>query len=276
MLYYKPKDVSYTDMCIWIDNNAYAEDCDKEKLFKYIYLLAEMLAFKGRMFKSGNAYDDFAVYIATRVYSRYVDKNQFVCKKGRDKPKLKKIKSVLNYLKKIIYPAKITFEQNRNQQNIEIGEQFAYDLRYDFHSRIRDTVHNLKAIEYSAYIQDIVPTIKSHIDNVVKYEDRTTKNNIYLSCLLSFLNSVVLSNKAKEKIDRLTSDGIKQSAINRMYQYERSNSTILYHLDDSYKDYIAVLVNEVRQIIAKDMSSIMQTDIYSDSLAEDLLQYSFK
>lgn len=276
MLYYKPKDVTYTDMCIWVDDNAYKEDCDREKLFKYIYLLAEMLAFKSHFFKHGTLYDDFAVYVATRVYSRYVDENQFVVKKGRDKPKLKKIKSVLNYLKKIIYPAKITFEQNRNQQNIEIGEQFTYDLRYDFHSRIRDTVHNLKAIEYSAYIQDIVPTIKSHVYSVVKFEDKVTTNNIYLSCVLSFLNSVVLPNKTQEKLNKMMSDGIKQSAINRMYQFERTNSTILYHLNDSYKDYVSVLVNEVRQIIAKDMSSIMQTDVYSDSLAEDLLQYSFK
>lgn len=275
MLYTKPKNLTYTDMCIWIDENAYTENCDKEKLFKYIYLIAEMLAYKSRFFKTGKMYDDFAVFAAIRVYSRYTDENQFVCKRGRTEPKLKKIKSVLNYLKRIMFPLKVSFEQQHKQQDVVVKEQFSYDLRYDFHSKIRDTVHNLKAIEYSAYIQDIIQTIRMHIDKIVKFEDKTTKNNIYLSCLLSFLNSVVLSNKSKEKINSMPSDKIKQSAINKLYQYERVNSTILYHLDDSYKDYVSVLVNQVRQIISKDMSSILQTDIYSDSLSEDIM-YSFK
>ena len=45
-MYNKPKSLSYTDICIWIDNNAYADSCDDEKLFEYLYYLTGMLAWK--------------------------------------------------------------------------------------------------------------------------------------------------------------------------------------------------------------------------------------
>ena len=40
MYYSKPKDITYTDMCIFIDNTAYKPDKtneDREKIYLYIY-----------------------------------------------------------------------------------------------------------------------------------------------------------------------------------------------------------------------------------------------
>ena len=39
MLFTKPKNLKYTDLCIWIDANAYKSDCDDEKLYEYLFLI---------------------------------------------------------------------------------------------------------------------------------------------------------------------------------------------------------------------------------------------
>ena len=36
--YNKPHDLKYTDMAIWIDENAYKEDCDEPKMYFNLFL----------------------------------------------------------------------------------------------------------------------------------------------------------------------------------------------------------------------------------------------
>ena len=97
MTYYrKPSNVTYTQMCIWIDENAYKEDCDEYTLFQYLYHLAGMLAFKRRFFEKNLYYHDFSIFAATKIFLRLRDKRQFG--KAVDKT-LPRIKSILNYTK---------------------------------------------------------------------------------------------------------------------------------------------------------------------------------
>ena len=37
-LYSKPKGMKYVDLAIWIDNNFYEPDCDRNKAFEYMYI----------------------------------------------------------------------------------------------------------------------------------------------------------------------------------------------------------------------------------------------
>ena len=64
-------------MCIWIDKNAYNEDCDDVKVYEYLYLLAYMLARKRRFFNHSYEYEDFAIYVASETLLRYRDERQF-------------------------------------------------------------------------------------------------------------------------------------------------------------------------------------------------------
>ena len=59
-----------------------------------------------------------------------------------------------------------------------------------------------------------------------------------------------------------------------MYKKERENSTILYHLPDSMRDYITVLVNCMRKVIANDLSSLLHSDVTSESCAKSALANS--
>ena len=68
--YKKPKDKSYTDLAIWIDNNAYSENCDDETLYKYLYILIYMLSYKRKFFKNFDDYDKYSIVTATRIFNR--------------------------------------------------------------------------------------------------------------------------------------------------------------------------------------------------------------
>ena len=87
----------YVDLAIYIDNNIYEEDCDKEKIFEYMYVLAYMLASKARYFNNSEDYDGFATFLAYSTYQRMFDTDKA------------RIKSVLNYMKSIMYFRKISY-----------------------------------------------------------------------------------------------------------------------------------------------------------------------
>ena len=61
-----------------------------------------------------------------------------------------------------------------------------------------------------------------------------------------------------------------------MYKEERSTGIILFHLDESYRDYVTVLVNRVKHLIASDLSSEALTYVPSDMSAKSLLLSSIE
>ena len=63
-----------------------------------------MLSHKGKYFKSQNEYDEFSIFFSNVILMRYRDKRQF-----GSNPSLTKLKSVLNYMKRIVYPIKVQF-----------------------------------------------------------------------------------------------------------------------------------------------------------------------
>lgn len=68
MFYKKPDGITYTEMAIWIDNNAYNPECDQIKLYEYLYHLVYMLAVKGRYFNSASDYDNFSLQTASNLF----------------------------------------------------------------------------------------------------------------------------------------------------------------------------------------------------------------
>ena len=109
-MYVKPRNIRYVDMAIWIDAHAYTDDCDEETLYEYIYHLVRMLAYKRKMYQTANQYDGFILYASSRYYLRITDKRQFETNEDGT-PVLPKLKSILNYIKKTIYPTKIDYER---------------------------------------------------------------------------------------------------------------------------------------------------------------------
>jgi hypothetical protein len=89
----------------------YREDLseDEDKLiFEYLYHLIEMLAYKAKFFSRYQYYEDFALYAASDIFIRLKNPKQFEYD-GNGNPKLKKIKSILNYIKAVLYAKKVDF-----------------------------------------------------------------------------------------------------------------------------------------------------------------------
>ena len=70
-----------------------------------------MLARKKQFFQKSAQYDEYSIFAATKVFMRLIDKRCY-----EDNPSMPLVKSCLNYIKKILYPYKVTWEQQNYSQ----------------------------------------------------------------------------------------------------------------------------------------------------------------
>lgn len=254
----KPKHVRYVDMAIWIDNNAYKENCDHTKLYDYLYHISKMLAYKRGLCKTSQEYEDFAIYAASRYFFRLTNSRQF----DEIEP-LEKIKSILNYIKRTLYPTKIEYDREYTNQVIDDRE-----VDYDsvLHNIMQTSISELRVSEFKYYLQDIKKTIRAYLSHIPYRVGTAEWENIYLSCLLSLLSSITLSRDSMARVKHFAKNAkLNAELVDKIYKKERENSTILYHLPDSMHDYITVLVNSIRKVIANDLSGLLHSDITSES-----------
>lgn len=268
MLYEKP-DIKYTEMCMFIDAHAYDEEMDdvtQSTIFEYLYHIYLMFAGKHKYFSREKYYDDFAVYCATRTFMRLRNKKQFELDASGN-PKLKKIKSILNYIKKTIDMRRVDFEQEFYSQIYSNGqEDTTYCCEYSFADMLSDSIDSLSMVEFDCCLGDIVKTSKAFLSQIPYKNDPVMWTNIYISCMLTFLNAVTLTQKDINRI-RNFKKGLasKDGYMDALYMKEARNSTILYHLDDNMYDYITVLTREMKHAIAKDLSLEFDTYIPGNS-----------
>ena len=84
-------------------------------------------------------------------------------------------------------------------------------------------------------------------DNSPYKKDKAMSSNIYMSWLLSFLNSITLPNSTNCKIGSyIRPTTLTDKLIDELYLSEKYNSTILYHLDSNMYNYITVLTNKIK------------------------------
>ena len=272
MLFQKPKDVKYTDMCIYIDSIVARGNPDEKEqtlIFQYLYHIAFMLAHKQNYFNSSHYYDEFAVYFATNVMQRLFYNPRLKELDEQGNPLLTPVKSVLNYMKSTIYPRKVEFEQENYCQKYTGGIN-ASDWILSFN---RDPYESARETDVMFYLKDLPKTVKHIVYNHNFYKnDKLLMKNIYLSCLLTIVNSITLSQQDKDKFETsYTSIEAKYRLIARIYAYNRANGLILYHLDESYRDYIKVLVNKVFCYLKQDIMELANQYTISDEVMTSIL-----
>lgn len=259
--YAKPKNLRYVDMCIWIDKNAYKEDCDDIKLFEYLYHLSRMLARKRDYFSKTADYDDFAAFVATEIFMRYRDKRQF-----ENSTKIKRIKNALDYLKRVLHPKLLDFlEQDKGKQPPIPEAEWAI-VTYDLHNKVQEALAENRVAEFDCIVHDIPSTIRKYMVKIPVSRFSAEWENIYISCLLTFLNSITLSRAGLKKVEpgngRCT-DGKTYTA----YRYERENAPILFHLESNMSCYVQTLTNIIMRLVARDISESIDSDIYAEDHA---------
>lgn len=258
-LFKKPRGVRYTQMAMWIDENIHKDEFDENKAFEYMYLLAQMLAYKHQYFRDPNDYEGFSCYLAYAVYTRLSDKN---------KPP---IKSVLNYMKAIIYFRKVAYEQ---EHYIEIIDS-TYNKSFDS-DVYREK--NIAAIEsenrpmIESNVLDILKMVSKTIYNCipVNYKaDKLVYENIYKSTLLSMLYKFTLPNNKQEAFNRRLKSGKNFNLVN----YYRSNikdEIKLWHLDESMTDVVRLVINKVNRSIVNEVKEVIDYYKISEKQFNDM------
>lgn len=263
MLFKKPKDLKYTEMCIYIDHLVERGNPTEEELdtaFKYLYHISFMLASKHKYFNQTHYYEDFAIFFATEVLNRLFLNPKLHAPEGE--PSLSPIKSCLNYMKSIIYGRKVLFEQQNYSQkfsNINRG----ISPGFFFNDKIRDTAVSYLECDVDLYLKTISKVVKHRVYKKSHYRNDPVKmKNIYVSCLLSILNSITFTQADIDNIKNTYSlPDSKFKYITKAYKNNRENCIILYHLPENMRSYIKVLVREIYKDIENDIKEMSSSNL---------------
>lgn len=272
MLYKKDPKLKYTDMCIYIDNHIYTDDYDEELVFSYLYQLSYVLAMKKHFFTNIADYDNYAIYCAGVLFKRLKNPKQFL--PDTDTKKIPKIKSILNYIKRIMYPLKVNYQQDNFQQSfdIDVKSEEGITLRETLVDKARGSCFELLDVEVECCLGQITNTIKDFTNQLPYCNDKIMSKNIYISCLLTFLKSIVWNTSNNDRlISRQERSLSLDSLINTIYENELKTSLTLYHLPNSMSEYIKVLTNRIKKLISKDIMDLIQYRQPSDDVIKTII-----
>lgn len=273
MTFEKPDNTTYTDMAIYIDENIYKETFDVNVVYQYLYLLIYMLASHQNLLRP-KYLDSFSLFAASKIYLRLTNPDQFV-KTGEGKYKLKRVKSVLNYIKSSLYFLKVDFEQSEYYQefNSNYDEVFT-DFNYE--NVLSNTLESLHLVDFDLVMNDVPKTCESFLSRIPYVKGTPIWHNIYISVLLTFNSSLTLTYKQRKRVEDLTKSGnIKQYHYKNCYDKEELKP-VLYNLSESMGPYIVVLARQLRHLVGRDLSETLRTKVDSDLTAISMFGEQFK
>ena len=271
MMYQKPKDISYTQMCIYIDDHIYTNDYDEHLVFEYLYHITIMLAKKYKYFNKMDDYDAFGIYAATHLFMRLIDPRQFEENSG--KISIPIIKSILNYTKAVMYPMKVDYQQKFYAQNIE--KESLPETQYNFNYLISKEVSNLEFADFEMTLLSISSTCRHFLKTIPYPQNSKEWHNIYLSVMLTFLSQITLRNDHLKRIEHLRSTERLRDYHFDIFYRECKSDIILYHLPESMRNYIDVLTRQLNNILAKDLCNILDTKVHTDYLLLNNMKEEF-
>lgn len=260
MLWKKPSNMKYTDMCIYIDENVPkitnpGEYPDIENtIYNYLWLLVKALAIKKCMFTDFQDYDMYAFYAANRLFFA-LRKNQLNQGKVIKGKLIRPIKSCLNYTKALLYPMKIEFQRESFREVIEeefVSKKFdAFTYKEQLKGRARD--HSNVTQQFKEHVQEALSHSDRILDQILQKSPFNCSTqeyqNLKISILLTSLN--ILKNKKKL-------DAIPQSII-------------LWHLPKSMSNYTKVLLKEFFMAIKLEIMDCYKSADLSDFDLENIL-----
>ena len=270
MIFKKPEDVRYVDMAQYIDDNAYSENKDESLMYEYIFHLCNMIAHKRKLFRKTSEFEEFCLYVSGYMIYRYRNKKQFILENGE--PKMKKVKSILNYLKKTIYQLSVRFRRENYNDNKMSVDDIDLSNAHNFRDSILNASSKMRTMEFDLYINDIPKTIKTHLDKI-PYTGIDLKN-IYISCVMTIMSWMTLSIKNENRVRRLSKySRTLDDLLYSLYEQERKSQVILYELDQSMEGYIKVLCNRLRNIIIGDLNYLMTSGCGESDIKDLLVDY---
>ena len=233
MLWKKPANLKYTDLCIFIDENVSkilnpGENPELENtIYNYLWLLVKALAIKKCMFTDFQDYDMYAFYAANRLFFALRKNllNQGKTIKGKQ---IRPIKSCLNYTKALLYPMKIEYQRESFREVIEEEfvskkfDAFAYKERMKNEARESSGV----TIQFKDHVHDAIRGSGQLLDDILQKSPFNSSTPEYQNLKISILLTSIQILKTKKKLDAIP------------------QSVILWHLPKSMSSYTKVLLKE--------------------------------
>lgn len=242
-MYFEPiKGMTVTKMCIWVDEHMHDVNCDDELLFKYLYFICVGVFCKSQCFQTRELFEEFCFYDAEKVWERIRNK------------KLPQFKgSVLNYIRSTFVAHKAMFLNETlydDRQLISIEELQSQGVE------LYKPTNTLAKKEFQMTIDNISRIVKRHLKYRVRYKHLW--NDIYISCLASLISAITPHTVRAQAYNRLLVSNRTESidGLAQLY-YREENEIVLYHLDESYRDYIQILVKELKHQIAKELAQTL-------------------
>ena len=131
---------------------------------------------------------------------------------------------------------------------------------------------NMMRVEFEYYLKKIPQTIKEFLKQIPYANNKVLMHNIYISCLLSVLNSFTMSNENKRRLKNKQQRGLSvDNLLESIYREERKDSIILYNLDNKLYNYISTLVNKIYSIIREDLVYLIGSYEPSDAIIQSIL-----
>lgn len=236
MTFYKPSNITYTEMAQWVDAQNIQNCSDEETLVKYLYLLVLFKAKQLALFKDNETYDDFALFSVGKLLIRLNNKEEAP------------VKSIMNYIKTVIgfWDAEYVREFCVGSPDCEIAD---FNIG-DFGDYLVDACSEFDTHSFSVGCPNISAVIRTHLKKIPVRKNSAEWSNIYLSCLLTFKDRVDSAIDISSKI----TDNEDPLLFNRVIRKLKTKQPILFHLDESYANYISILVNEITHAIAAELT----------------------
>lgn len=271
----RPPDLKIVDMCIFVDenfeklvqqpNNRTLEDT----IVKYLYWIIESLSRTHSFFTKQEDYNDFSLFLAGHIFSvmrnKLVDAGQV--KRGK---KVVPIKSCLNYIKNVLYPYKVQYQQSMYAGTLN---RFAISNPEQLKDNFREEVRQQYRPDMETVINDVIDQLPKKVYYMLEHKcpyktDPTMIKRIYLSCMLTFNENFTLKNKIKSGKNSSKEDALK--AYNKT-----SNNIILWHLPSHMEGYIRFMLYKIKRIITNEICSWRNSKDLSDEIVDSILETAF-
>ncbi len=275
MLYNKPKDLKYVDMCKEFDEEFYSgkDVRNDSKLFKYMYLVYYMFASKAHLFSNMDDYDKYAQYAASTIYRRYLKKER----EGE------KIKSLKNYAETTFRHLKTSFQ--KEEFNRVVGAGYDDEEAEAMGKYMLSAIQPSYAEDLYEDMQNLLAIFPKTVYKVIKQSpyrhDKLMCKRLYISCLLTFISSITLCAENAKKLERKADkEGIDESKIDtyycRLLNKEKDKPAVLWKLDDKYADYVKVLTNKARYLLNNKISDTKNKYVLPDDAVEAVMSNLYK
>jgi len=261
MIWHKPQDLKYTDLCIYVDENMPkivnpGEYPDIENtVYNYLWLLVKALAIKKCLLDDFKEYDAYAFYAANRLFFA-LRKNQLNQGKVIKGKKIRPIKSCLNYTKALMYPMKIEYQREAYRE--VISEEFVskkFDS-YNFKEQLRAEAKASSGVneEFRHYLTEALTNLGATAEDVLKkspfHPGTVDYKKLKISLLLNAINTLRTKNKLDSDIPTI----------------------ILWKLPKSMSSYVRILLKEFYTEIKLEIIDCYKQADLDDEVVDKLLQ----